>query len=274
MKRAIYLLTVFLLVAVILTACGPSAQSPVPTEAPIAPPAPTATQVQAGTVTTYPQPGNENANTNDNTNGNTNSNDNVNANDDTAYPSTDASTDDDYRFVLTADQSQARYIITEQLVGNDLPNDVIGVTKEVAGEVIVRSDGSIDSERSRIVVQVGSLTTDSSRRDGYVRNNTLQTSQYPEVIFVPTAISGLTNPLEADGEVSFQLTGLLTIKGTTKETIWEVKGTVSSGEAKGTAATNFQFADFNLVQPKVPVVLSIKDDIRLEIDIVLQRVKE
>ena len=50
--------------------------------------------------------------------------------------------------------------------------------------------------------------------------------------------------------------------------------TTASGQAKtparaevvGTAATAFTFKDFGLEQPRVPVVLSVADTIRLEYD--------
>jgi polyisoprenoid-binding protein YceI len=176
------------------------------------------------------------------------------------------------QFNLVPDQSEARYLITEQLAGRDLPNDVIGATNQVSGVVFVSPAGAIDPARSKFVIQAGSLTTDESRRDGFVRQNTLQTGQYPEIVFVPTAVSGLSDPLAASGEVSFILTGQLTIRDVTKEVTWEVTGTIDGGTARGTAKTALKFADFNLTQPRVPVVLSVEDNIRLEMDVVFQRV--
>jgi polyisoprenoid-binding protein YceI len=138
--------------------------------------------------------------------------------------------------------------------------------------VFLSPDGTIDSTRSKFVIQAGSLATDQSRRDGYVRRNILQTDQYPEITFVPTKISGLSNPLSATGDVSFILTGLLTIRDVTKEVTWEVTGNIAGDSAKGTAKTALKFSDFNLPKPSVPVVLSVEDNIRLEMDVTMQRV--
>ncbi len=261
MKRIPFLVTVISLLSIVLAACAAPTAAPA-TQAPTQAPAATA----AENPTAYPPVENP-----------------------TAYPPAETPTSGAYppveatpageviasgdmiQFDLVPDQSEARYLITEQLAGNDLPNDAIGVTKQVSGAVFISADGGIDTNRSKFVIQAGSLTTDQSRRDGYVRQNVLQTEQYPEIIFVPTAVSGLSDPLSATGEVSFVLTGQLTIRDVTKEVTWQVTGSINGDTAKGTAKTAVKFADFNLSQPRVPIVLSVEDNIRLEMDITLQR---
>jgi hypothetical protein len=54
------------------------------------------------------------------------------------------------------------------------------------------------------------------------------------------------------------------VKGVTKPTTWDVDATFTGGRVNGTAATTFTFADFGLQQPRVPVVLSVADSIKLE----------
>jgi polyisoprenoid-binding protein YceI len=169
--------------------------------------------------------------------------------------------------------SEARYRVREQLVKNDLPNDAVGRTKNISGSITIKPDGTIDTASSKIVVDVSSLQTDQNMRDNFVRRNVLQTSQYPQVTFVPTQVSGLTWPLPQSGPVTFKLTGDLTIRDVTKPVTWEVKGNIQNGEnaqASGTATTSFKFEDFNIQQPQVPVVLSIVDNITLEVDVALQ----
>lgn len=169
--------------------------------------------------------------------------------------------------------SEARYKVREQLVKNNLPNDAIGRTKDISGLITIKPDGMIDSTNSKIVVNVSSLQTDQNMRDNFVRRNVLQTSQYPEVTFVPTQVSGLSWPLPQSGPVSFKLTGDLTIRDVTKPVTWDVTGNIQNGsnaQASGMATTSFKFEDFNLDQPQVPVVLSIVDNITLEVDVALQ----
>lgn len=174
-------------------------------------------------------------------------------------------------FTIVPKKSEARYRVTEQLVNRDLPNDAVGATKEINGSVTLLPDGTIDSANSKITVNLASLATDQSRRDNFVRGNILQTDQYPEATFVPRSISGLSFPLPESGQVSFQVTGDLTIRDVTKPVTWDVTGSINGNQAVGSAKTVFTFAEFSLSQPRVPVVLSVEDRITLEADVTLQR---
>jgi polyisoprenoid-binding protein YceI len=174
------------------------------------------------------------------------------------------------RYDIVAADSKAIYKAREQLANMDLPNDVVGTSKDISGSVVLKADGTIDSSQSKVTVGLANLQTDRSMRDNFVRRNVLNTDQYPSAVFVPSEVSGLPSPLPQSGDVSFKLTGNLTIKDVTKPVTWDVKGSVSNGKATGTATTTFKFEDFNLTQPKVPVVLSIEDHITLEADVTLQ----
>lgn len=176
------------------------------------------------------------------------------------------------RFELIPDQSEARYRVREQLVNVDLPNDAIGATKQVSGSLVVNPDGTFDPAASRFEVDLSTLQSDRSQRDNFVRRNVLQTDQYPKAVFVPTKVEGLTFPLPDSGQFNFKLTGDLTIRDVTKEVTWDVTGSLENGQAKGLAKTEFNFATFNLNQPRVPIVLSIEDHITLELDGTFSRV--
>ena len=173
-------------------------------------------------------------------------------------------------YELVAANSEASYAIREQLARLSFPSDAIGKTQAVSGTITVNADGTIDSSKSKFTVDVSTLKSDERMRDGYVSRNILQTSQYPQVVFVPTAAEGLPSSLPTSGNVSFKVTGNLTIKDVTKPVTWDVTGSVSNGEATGTATTTFTFEDFNLPQPQVPVVLSVVDKITLNLKVDLK----
>ncbi len=175
------------------------------------------------------------------------------------------------RLTLVPGQNEARYRVREQLVGVPLPSDAVGVTRDVTGTLVVRTDGTILSAESKVQVDLHTLKSDQSRRDNFIRRNTLQTDRFPFAVFVPTEIRGLTLPLPESGEVAFQLIGDLTIRDVTRQVTWEVKARIEGEEAVGQATTSFPFAMFNLTQPRVPVVLSVEDNIRLELDFHIQR---
>ena len=167
--------------------------------------------------------------------------------------------------------SEARYVVREELARLSFPNDAMGVTQDVSGELTLEADGTVRTESSLIRVDLSTLQSDEGRRDNYVRSRTLGTGQYPYTDFVPTAISGLNWPLPSTGEASFSITGDLTIRDVTKEVTWETSAQFSEDRIMGTATTNFTFDEFNLTVPSVAVVLSVENNIRLEIDFVLQK---
>ncbi len=167
--------------------------------------------------------------------------------------------------------SQASYAVREQLARQSLPNDAIGTTSGVTGTFVFGPDGEFDSVNSILIVDLTTLRSDESRRDGYVRTNTLQTRRFPTAEFVPTGIEGLPWPLPAQGQADFQLIGETTIHGVVKPLTWDVTATFSESQVVGTASVTFTFDTFNMNKPRLSFILSVEDDISLSIDFVLER---
>jgi len=152
------------------------------------------------------------------------------------------------------------------LMGKDLPNDAVGATNAITGTILAYPDGRIVKDSSKIVIDVRTLKSDQSRRDGFLQRRTLETEKYPTVELVPTEIRGFNGKIPASGDVTFQLLGDLTVHGVTRPTVWNVKAHQEGQDFVGNATTAFTFKDINLDQPKVPVVLSVADTIKLEYD--------
>ena len=175
------------------------------------------------------------------------------------------------RFVIAPAGNEARYRVQEVLMGATLPNDAVGVTKSVTGTILAYADGRIVKDSSKIVIRLDSLKSDKDRRDGFLRRRTLETEKHPTVELIPTEIRGFNGKLPASGEVKFQLVGDLVLKGVSRPTVWNVTARAEGQDIAGTATTAFTFKDAGLDQPKVPVVLSVADTIKLEYDFRFQR---
>lgn len=176
-------------------------------------------------------------------------------------------TSDQLRLGLAAEGNEARYRVREQLANLSLPSDAVGVTSAITGQLVVNSDGTLVRDESKFVVDLTTLKSDQSRRDNFIKNNTLETRQYPTAEFAPTEALGLPSPLPTSGSVKFQLVGDLTVHGVTHPTTWEVTAQIVDGQALvGSATTSFTFADFGMTAPRVSVVLSVEETIKLELD--------
>ena len=89
---------------------------------------------------------------------------------------------------------------------------------------------------------------------------------------MPKRLEGIALPLR-DGELRGAVVGDMTIHGRTAEVRFEVSGGLRDGELTVTAtnAPAWRFADFGLEIPRVLSVVSIVDEIRLEVRLVAAR---
>ena len=236
LKRALCLLAPAL-VALSLSACGGGEASPTatPTATPDAPQAPAPTATPA-TSAPEPEPAGDSA---DATGGGVT--------------------------ISLGERSQALYRIDEQLAGRTLRNDAVGETEDLEGRIVFAEDGSVNPDLSSITVGVSSLTSDSERRDNYVRRRTLLTDTYPDVVLAVSAVDGLPWPLPASGVASFTISGDLTVRDQTRPTVWDVDAVFGDGKVTGSAKTTLTFEEYGIDKPSVAVVLSVADEIRLEI---------
>ena len=90
-------------------------------------------------------------------------------------------------------------------------------------------------------------------------------------MLVPTEVRGVGLPLPTSGTRPIEVTGDLTVRGVTRPTTWKGTAQFQDGRLTGSAATAFTFNDVQMEQPRVRVLLSVADTIRLEMDFSLVR---
>lgn len=188
-----------------------------------------------------------------------------------ASPVASAAAGDTIRYGVVPSGTRAQFKVREQLADRSFPSDAIGTTQAVTGGITVGADGKIVSDQSKFVVDLKTLKSDSDKRDGFIQRSTLNTDEYPTAEFVPASMTGLSSPLPTSGKVSFQLMGNLTVHGVTHPVTWDVTGHVAGDQVTGQATTSFKFEDFGMSPPHVFVVLSVQDNINLQMDFQLSR---
>jgi polyisoprenoid-binding protein YceI len=161
--------------------------------------------------------------------------------------------------------TRARYRVQEQLAGINFPSDAVGTTEGVTGSITIGPNGAF-APGSKIVVDLKTLTSDQSMRDGYVQRTTLETEKFPTLEIVPKRAVGLAAPLPAGGQGGFQLVTDMTLHGVTKEVTWNVIVTFGNDAVNGRATTTTEFATFNIAKPQLARLLSVDDKIQLEIE--------
>ena len=164
-------------------------------------------------------------------------------------------------------QSEAHYEVAETFFQGNRLNLAIGRTKGIAGDVLVDFSNPANSQIGTVVINVNQLTSDEDRRDNFIRNNFLQSAQYPQATFKPTKIEGLPASVKPGDQLTLKVTGDLTVKQTTKPVTFDVTLTANQDKLTGTASTQVALSDFG-VGPIQIAMLQTEDKAKLVFDFV------
>lgn len=188
-----------------------------------------------------------------------------------------AAADVSQTFVVTA-ASQASYMVNEEFLVDALSKlgiaagraVVVGTTPGVTGEIRLNFGRPDLVEAAQFTVDMTGLRTDQNRRDNWLRDNAIQTARFPEATFVATAVSGLPATYTEGEEISFQLTGDLTVRDVTNQVTFDVVAALAGNTLRGTATLPLQMTDFGIQPPDFANTLTVANSFSIEVVIVAQ----
>ena len=162
--------------------------------------------------------------------------------------------------------SQAGYRVTEQLASLPAASEAIGRTDQVTGQIVVTSDGTTTTvDSGSLTVDTTSIASDESRRDNRMRNEGLQTDEFPTATFT------LTQPVEvpaaalAGTATDITLVGDLTLHGVTKSVEIPAQARLADGQIQVQGSITFPLSDFAIQAPNIGgFIISIADEGTLE----------
>lgn len=159
--------------------------------------------------------------------------------------------------------------VREVLAQIRAPGDAVLTATGMKGSFTLNTHGTFAAS-SKITADLTTLRSDQSQRDGFIKDNTLETRRFPSAEFVPEKLSGVMLPLPASGEMKLTVSGKMTLHGKTKDVSFTVAARREGSKLTATATADpaWKFADFGMTVPRVASVLSIEDDIRVEISLV------
>jgi polyisoprenoid-binding protein YceI len=196
----------------------------------------------------------------------------VEATEETAADTSDTSiTRNLYRIDSTT--SQATFILQEDLRG--VRTDVVGITNEVAGDIIIDFANPAASQVGTIRINARTLETPESMRNRMIRSEILRSAQdeYEFIEFVPTAINGLPETVEVGESYTFDIVGNLTIIGNTREVTFTTTVNVNSeAQITGTATATVLYSDWGITIPSVSHVANVTDTVNLTINFTANQV--
>ena len=143
----------------------------------------------------------------------------------------------------------------------------VGRTARVSGSIEL-SDTSLVA--ATVEVQMGTLQTDSSFRDGRIYQ-ALSTSEFPLAVFT------LVQPVElpagmAGGEpFSGSAVGDLTIKGVTNRATFDLQAQLVGDLIVAVGSSDVLFSDYGVTAPTAPIVVSVEDHGIMEFQLLFTR---
>ena len=141
-------------------------------------------------------------------------------------------------------KSTLGYRVKEVLGGLD--TEAVGRTDQVTGELVIEASRLMAATFS---VNVGTITSDSSKRDNQFTGNIMDVSTYPTADFV------LTTPIDFGSiplpgvQLTATATGDLTLHGVTRSVSFEVTTEYASNVIGVLGSIDITFADYGIANP-------------------------
>jgi polyisoprenoid-binding protein YceI len=162
--------------------------------------------------------------------------------------------------------SLAGYRVREQLANLPAESDAVGRTDQLTGSITLESSGGMTTlTAGTITVDTTTIASDESRRDNRMRNEGLQTDQYPSATFT------LTQPVEipaatlAGTATDVTLVGDLELHGVKKSVSIPGQAQLVNGTISVAGSLSFPLSDFNITAPNIGgFIVSIADTGTLE----------
>lgn len=184
----------------------------------------------------------------------------------TGYP---AQSEGTITFKIVPGESQVTYQVTETFLNqNNKMNVAVGVTKQVTGDIFANKTNPAKSTLGTITVDISQFTSDSSRRDDAIRGRWLESSKYPQVIFVPKSVEALPASYVDGQEYSFKVMGDVSVHNVTQPVTFDVKAKLTGDLLTGTAETTIKMSDFGIGPITIGGILNTEDAVKITLTFV------
>ena len=121
----------------------------------------------------------------------------------------------------------------------------------------------LDGRPSAVDIDLHSLTSDSDRRDRYVRQRMFP--NHPTATFTVAALGELPNPLPAGEVITREVAGELSIGGVVKPLTFVVEARRDPNALFILGRTTFTWADLEIPPPNIPGRIQVKDEVQVEV---------
>jgi polyisoprenoid-binding protein YceI len=140
--------------------------------------------------------------------------------------------------------SQAGYRIKETLFGQS--TEAVGRTSDVTGQ-LTASGTTISS--ANFSVELTSVSSDQSQRDGQFQGRIMNTSKFPTATFTLTSPIDIGSIPADQQQISLKANGDLTMHGVTKPVTFDLTAKLNGQNINVAGSTKVVFADYGIANP-------------------------
>lgn len=164
----------------------------------------------------------------------------------------------------------------DSFVGYRVQEELVGIGAKTAVGRTGAVTGSLEFDGSAITVvaveaDLTQLASDDSRRDGALRRRGIETGSFPTASFELTESIALDAPPQEGVPIAATAVGELTLHGVTRSVEVALEGQLTGGLVVVVGSTEIEFADYDIVAPSAPIVLSIEERGVMEFQLVFER---
>ena len=146
--------------------------------------------------------------------------------------------------------------------------EAVGRTSTVEASVTI-AGGELTAVS--VTADLRDLESDDSRRDRALRRQALETNTFPTATFELTEALAIPAGLAEGLPISVTANGALTLHGVTRDMAIPIEAEVTGELLVIVGSIPIVFADYDIAQPRAPILVSIEDNGVMEFQLFLAR---
>jgi polyisoprenoid-binding protein YceI len=182
-------------------------------------------------------------------------------------PTVEAASNAQVVYRIDPARSVVSYAVEEIFAGQPV-STAIGRTRNVAGDILLDTQDYSQSQVGTIVINVEQFESDSGLRDRRIRKEYLESSNFPEAVFVPSTLVGFPTDVVEGQPVTFEMSGDLTVKEITHSATWTVTATLDGDTLTGSASTTILMSTYDVGPINIAGFVETENEVLLTFDFV------
>jgi polyisoprenoid-binding protein YceI len=164
-----------------------------------------------------------------------------------------------------APDSVVGYRVRERLASLSADSDAVGRTSAITGTATIAAVAdALSVTDASFSVDMTSISSDRQMRDNRLRNDGIQTDQYPTSTFKLTQPVALPAAVVNGSAVDVTLHGDLTLHGVTKSVDIPAKAQLNGNLVRVAGSLSFPFSDYQINAPNIAGFVAVQDTGTLE----------